>query len=84
MHCYKFFICVDVDSKYLLNEFPYLGVDENRPTNERVADHVVMKLMKYPYLGKGRNVTNNYFTFLQFSKKQEENEVFCIVLYSVL
>ena len=65
----KFFLCVDVDSKYLLNGFPYLGKDPNRPTNERLADHVVMKLME-PYLGKGRNVTtDNFFTSMALAEQ---------------
>ena len=46
----KFWLAVDVKSKYILNARPYLGKDEARP---------IVK----PYLGKGRNVTtDNFFT----------------------
>lgn len=64
----KFWLAVDVASKYLVNGFPYLGKDETRPAGVRLADHVVMKLME-PYTGKGRNVTtDNYFTSLSLAK----------------
>ena len=67
----KYWLAVDKDSKYLVNGFPYLGKDETRATNERVADHVVMQLMQ-PFLNKGR--TDNYFTSVklatQLKKKQ--------------
>jgi len=52
----KYWLAVDKDSKYLINGFPYLGKDDSRPDDERVAEHVVLKLME-PYLNKGRNVT---------------------------
>ena len=58
----KFWMLVDRTSKYMLNAFPYLGKDEERPDNDRLADFVIMKLMD-PYLNKGRNITcDNYFT----------------------
>lgn len=58
----KFFLSVDLDSKYVLNAIPYLGSDDSRPTNRRLADHLVLELMK-PCLGCGRNVTtDNFFT----------------------
>lgn len=64
----KFWLAVDVSSKYLVNGFPYLGKDETRPVGQRLADNVVMKLME-PYLGKGRNVTtDNFFTSLSLAK----------------
>ena len=52
----KYWLAVDKDSKYVANGFPYVGKDESRSTDERVSDHVVMKLAK-PYLKKGRNIT---------------------------
>ena len=49
-------------SKYILNAIPYLGKDEARPATQRLSESVVIKLVE-PYLGKGRNVTNdNFFT----------------------
>ena len=44
----KFWLAVDVKSKYILNAIPYLGKDEARPLVE-------------PYLGKERNVTTDIF-----------------------
>ena len=41
-----------------------LGKDDSRPSNERISDWVVKKLME-PYINKGRNVTcDNFFTSL--------------------
>ena len=62
----------DKDIKYLVNGFPYLGKDETRPTNERVADHVVMQLMQ-SFLNKGRNVTtDNYFTSVKLATQLKQ------------
>ena len=65
----KYWLAVDRESKYLVNGFPYVGKEEHRPTEERVADYVVMRLMD-PYLNKGRNVTtDNYFTSVNLAKQ---------------
>ena len=64
----KFWLAVDVDSKYLVNGFPYLGKDEERPVDRTLGHHVVQRLME-PYLHKGRNVTtDNFFTGLKLAK----------------
>ena len=58
----KFWVLVDVETGYVVHIFPYLGKDDDRQTNQRLADHVVIKLVE-PYLGKGRNITcDNFFT----------------------
>ncbi|KAJ8893459.1 hypothetical protein PR048_006057 [Dryococelus australis] len=65
----KFWLAADMDTKYLLNDFPYLGKDDNRPPNQSLSVHVVMKLMT-PYLGKSRNVTtDNFFTSMSLAEK---------------
>jgi hypothetical protein len=59
----------DVETKYLLIGFPYLGKDETRPVSERLSETVVLRLME-PYMGKGRNVTmNNFFTSIFLADK---------------
>ena len=64
----KFWIAADVETKYMLNAFPYLGKDLSRPKSQSVGESVVMRLME-PYLGKGRNVTTDtFFTSLTLSK----------------
>ena len=64
----KYWLAVDKDSKYVVNGFPYVGKAECRSTDERVSDHVVMKLAE-PYLKKGRNITtDNYFTSVKLAK----------------
>ena len=58
----KFWIAVDLESKYILNAMPYLGKDKTRTDTQRLSESVVIKLVE-PYLGKGRNVTtDNFFT----------------------
>eukprot|EP00064_Thunnus_orientalis_P012093 superscaffoldBa00001814_g12127 len=58
----------DVETKYLLNGFPYLSNDETRPGHQTLGESVVMKLVE-PYVGKGRNVTtDNFFTSLTLAK----------------
>ncbi|KAJ8897951.1 hypothetical protein PR048_003309 [Dryococelus australis] len=65
----KFWLAADVDTKYFLNGFPYLGKDDNRPPNQSLQENVVMNLMA-PYLGKGRNVTtDNFFTSVSLTEK---------------
>ena len=65
----KFWLAVDVETKYLLNGFPYLGKDEQRPANETLAEHVVKRLMQ-PFINKGRNLTtDNFFTSLKLAKE---------------
>ena len=60
----KFWITVDVETKYLFNGFPYVGKDGSRSGNVSVPTGVVMKLMM-PLFKKDHNVTSdNYFTSL--------------------
>ncbi|XP_068222576.1 uncharacterized protein [Palaemon carinicauda] len=65
----KYWLAVDKENKYLVNGFPYVGKEEHRPIEERVADYVIMRPMD-PYLNKGRNVTtDNYFTSVNLAKQ---------------
>lgn len=58
----KFWLASDVDSKYVINAFPYLGKDENRPSSVQLSEYVVLKLIE-PFTGSGRTVTtDNFFT----------------------
>ncbi|XP_049294418.1 uncharacterized protein LOC125769653 [Anopheles funestus] len=64
----KYWMAVDVDSKYVINIFPYLGKNDQRHAEERLGDFVVKKLVD-PYLNRGRNVTcDNFFTSLKLAK----------------
>jgi hypothetical protein len=70
-----YWLAVHVESRHLLNGFPYLGNDEYRPDNRRVPDYVVMHLIQ-PYLNKGIHITaDNYFTCLQLAKKLKEKYI---------
>lgn len=65
----KFWLAADVKSKYLLNGFPYLGKDVDRPTSQPLSEYVVLRLVE-PYMGKGRNVTtDNFFTSVKLAEK---------------
>ncbi|KAM9491562.1 piggyBac transposable element-derived protein 4-like [Salvelinus alpinus] len=60
----KFRLAADVDSKYVLNVFPYLGKDESQH-----PENVVLRLVE-PYLGEGRNVNmDDVFTSLPLANK---------------
>ena len=65
----KFWLAVDVESKYILNAIPYLGKDELRPSTQRLSDKVVMTLME-PFMGKGRHVTTDNFSTSLFLAKE--------------
>lgn len=70
----KFWLAADVDTKYLVNGFPYLGKDESHPPGQTLSESVVLRLME-PYLGKGHNVTtDNFFTSMKLMKKLQENQ----------
>lgn len=64
----KFWLCVDVDSKYVLNGLPYLGKDDSRPQNQSLGENVVMRLLE-PFLNTGRNITtDNFVTSVSLAK----------------
>lgn len=58
----KFWVLVDSVTNYIVNTFPYLGKDDQRPQNESLPEYVVKKLMD-DFIGKGYNITmDNFFT----------------------
>ncbi len=56
----KFWLSTDVQSKYLLNGYPYLGKDETRPSGETVGEHAAFRLME-PFFKTGRKLTTDIF-----------------------
>lgn len=59
----------DVNSKYIINGFPYLGKDERRERSIPLGEFVVLKLME-PFTGCGRNgTTDNFFASVSLAKK---------------
>lgn len=70
----KFFLLVEVSSKYLCNGFPYLGKNESRPLNQPLGEFVILRLIE-PYTNKGYNLTcDNFFTSLPLIEKLEEKK----------
>ena len=70
----KFWLGVDVETKYLFNGFPYLGRDDSRPKDVSVSSDEVIKIME-PLFSKGYNVScDNFFTSVdllhRLAKKQ--------------
>ena len=64
----KVWLAVDSESHYLVNGFPYLGKDDQRPTNKSVSEYVVTKLAE-PFLNERRNITcDNFFTSVTLAK----------------
>ena len=58
----KFWLASDVNTKYIINGFPYLGGGKNRTSLVPIGEFVVFKLME-PFTGFGRSITkDNFFT----------------------
>lgn len=65
----KFWLASDVETKYVINGFPYLGKDEKRNSSTPLSEFVVTRLLE-PYIMKGRCVTtDNFFTSLPLASK---------------
>ena len=65
----KFWLASDVNSKYVVNGFPYLGKDETKPSTIPLSEFVVLKLIE-PFTFSWRNVTtDNFFTSLSLASK---------------
>ena len=56
----KFWLAADVNNKYVINGYPYLGKDDEQPGNLSLSEFIVMKLVKR-YLRQGRNITAGNF-----------------------
>ena len=56
----KFWMAADVQIKYMLHSFPYLGKNNSRSAGITLGKHVVLRLTE-PYTKTGRNVTTDNF-----------------------
>ena len=64
----KFWLLNEVETKYVLNAFPYLGKNEARPPSIQLGHHVVSKLVE-PFRNKGYNITaDNFFSSVPLAK----------------
>ncbi|XP_043604494.1 piggyBac transposable element-derived protein 4-like [Bombus pyrosoma] len=57
----KFWLASDVQTKYVVNGFPYLGKNEKRAPSQPLGEFVVLKLIK-PYSMKGRTIFYKFVT----------------------
>ena len=70
----KFWMAVDVETKYFYNSFPYLGKDESRDTFVSLPTYIVTKLMQ-PIFKCGYNFTcDNFFTSLDVALRLAEQK----------
>ncbi|KFM74882.1 hypothetical protein X975_01344, partial [Stegodyphus mimosarum] len=53
----KFWLAIDVNSKYIIKTFPYLGKDHSKSNVLSVGENAAFWLVK-PYLKRGRNTTS--------------------------
>lgn len=68
----KFWLAVDVDSKFILNAIPYLGKDEERNPSVPLGQFVTLKLIE-PYTNQKRNLTtDSFFHKFIFGKETPE------------
>jgi hypothetical protein len=74
----KYFLLVDVETKYVCNGFPYLGKDHARPTNQSLPSYVVSKLLE-GFDNNGHNVTfDNFFTSLALVEDLAQRGFSCV------
>jgi len=65
----KYWLQVDKQVMYVVNEFRYVGKDETHSKDKRVSDQLIVLLLKI-YLNKGWNVTtDNYFTSMKLASE---------------
>ena len=65
----KFWLASDLQSKFIINGFPYLGKDETKQSSIPLSEFVVLKLIEL-FTGAGRNVTtDNFFTSKSLASK---------------
>lgn len=58
-----------MQTKYVLNGFPYLGKDDKKSDSQPLGEYVVLRLIE-PYTMAGRNVTtDNFFTSIPLALK---------------
>ena len=61
-------MAADVQTKYMLHSFSYMGKDDSRPAGMTLRERIVLRLTK-PYRKTGRNVTtDNFFTSVNLAK----------------
>lgn len=70
----KFYLAVDLDSKYVLNGFPFTGRDDHQK-DQPAGERVVLRLME-PYFNGGYTVTtDNFFTGLSLAVALKEKNI---------
>ena len=68
-------MAADVQTKYMLHSFPYLGKDDSRPAGITLGEHVVLRLTE-PYRKTGQNVTtDNFFMSVNLAKTLRQEGV---------
>ena len=68
----KFWMAVDVETKYLFNGFPYVGKDDSRIGDVSVSPDVVTKLMMFLFKNGHNIISDNYFISLNLYLRLEK------------
>ncbi len=80
----KFWLLVDCNSKYVVDGFPYLGKDNERPADMLLPEHIVREIMK-DHIDCGYNVTmDNFFTSKKLAQYLKKKKTSILGNYSVL
>ena len=70
----KFWLCVDIDSHYVFNTFPYIGQQSTEQRQTQMGVKTVLEFLK-PFYGSSRNVTiDNFFYKCSISQRTSNNE----------
>ena len=56
----KFWMAAELESKYVLNTFPYLGKEKSRPADLTLGEHVVLLLLQ-PYTKQVKTLNKQLF-----------------------
>ncbi|CAF1447770.1 unnamed protein product, partial [Rotaria sordida] len=71
----KFWLCVDSNSFYVFNAFPYIGRQPDQKRQKQVGFNVVLDLLK-PLYDSNRTVTfDNFFTSVPLAKELQAKKI---------
>ena len=71
----KFCLCVDANSYYVCNSFPYVGRQPGQDRQKRIGCNVVLDLLK-PLYDSNRNITvDNFFTSVLLAEELRKKKI---------
>ena len=71
----KFWLCVDTNSYYVCNAFPYVARQPGQDRQKQIDCNVVLDLLK-PLYGSNRNITvDNFFTSALLAEELRKKKI---------